>query len=45
LALDVIEANADARSKAMANRMLQQAMRKQAADDDIIVIDDDDDVV
>jgi len=41
LALDVIEANADARSKAMANQMLQEAMRKQAADDDIIVIDDD----
>jgi hypothetical protein len=45
LALDVIETNADARSKAMANRMLQQAMRKQAADDDIIVIDDDEDDV
>ena len=41
LSLDTINSNADAKSKAMANRMLQQALLKQAAEDDIIVIDDD----
>lgn len=40
LALRVLGANADETTKALANQMLQVAMRKQAEDDGIIVIDD-----
>ena len=40
LALSVLGANADETKKALANQMLQEAMRKQAEDDGIIVIDD-----
>lgn len=40
LALSVISSNADEATKALANQMLKEAMRKQAQDDDLIVIDD-----